>query len=67
MVEGWNRVIETNLTAAFVCAQAAFKIMKGQDRRNGRIINNSSISASRACCQLMICLPTAPFSAARTR
>ena len=44
-VEQWNRVIETNLTGAFLCTQQAIKLMKDQDPRGGRIINNGSISA----------------------
>lgn len=41
----WQNVIDTNLTGAFLCSQEAFKIMKHQDPRGGRIINNGSISA----------------------
>jgi NAD(P)-dependent dehydrogenase (short-subunit alcohol dehydrogenase family) len=41
----WLAVIETNLTGAFLCTQEAFRIMKAQDPRGGRIINNGSISA----------------------
>ena len=41
----WEAVIETNLTGAFLCTQEAFRIMKAQDPRGGRIINNGSISA----------------------
>lgn len=41
----WQSVINTNLTGAFLCAQEAFKIMKHQDPKGGRIINNGSISA----------------------
>lgn len=41
----WGRVIDTNLTGSFLCAQAAFRVMKGQMPRGGRIINNGSISA----------------------
>ena len=41
----WRRVIETNLTGAFLCAQAAFRAMKSQDPRGGRIINNGSIAS----------------------
>jgi NAD(P)-dependent dehydrogenase (short-subunit alcohol dehydrogenase family) len=41
----WQRVIDTNLTGAFLCIQEAFKIMKHQDPIGGRIINNGSISA----------------------
>jgi NAD(P)-dependent dehydrogenase (short-subunit alcohol dehydrogenase family) len=42
----WNAVIQTNLTGAFLCAQAAFRLMKSQTPRGGRIINNGSISAA---------------------
>lgn len=41
----WRRVIDTNLTGAFFCAQAAYRMMKFQQPRGGRIINNGSISA----------------------
>jgi NAD(P)-dependent dehydrogenase (short-subunit alcohol dehydrogenase family) len=41
----WRRVVDTNLTGAFLCAQSAFRMMKSQDPRGGRIINNGSISA----------------------
>jgi len=41
----WRRVIDTNLTGAFLCAQAAYRMMKFQQPRGGRIINNGSISA----------------------
>jgi NAD(P)-dependent dehydrogenase (short-subunit alcohol dehydrogenase family) len=44
-VEQWNLVVETNLTGAFLCTQHAIKMMKSQDPRGGRIINNGSISA----------------------
>ncbi len=44
-LEEWQRVIDTNLTGAFLCTQEAFKIMKHQDPMGGRIINNGSISA----------------------
>src|SRR5437867_8133098 len=44
-VEEWKRVVETNLTGAFLCTQQAIKLMKIQDPRGGRIINNGSISA----------------------
>jgi NAD(P)-dependent dehydrogenase (short-subunit alcohol dehydrogenase family) len=43
--EQWQAVVETNLTGAFLCTQEAFKIMKSQVPRGGRIINNGSISA----------------------
>ena len=41
----WQAVVDVNLTGMFLCAQAAFKMMKEQDPRGGRIINNGSISA----------------------
>jgi len=44
-LEQWNAVIDTNLTGSFLCAQAAFRQMKGQDPQGGRIINNGSVSA----------------------
>jgi NAD(P)-dependent dehydrogenase (short-subunit alcohol dehydrogenase family) len=44
-VEEWRRVIDVNLTGAFLCTQAAFRLMKEQMPRGGRIINNGSISA----------------------
>ena len=43
--EQWKTVVDTNLTGTFLCTQEAFKIMKGQEPRGGRIINNGSISA----------------------
>lgn len=43
--EQWQAVVETNLTGAFLCTQEAFKLMKNQQPRGGRIINNGSISA----------------------
>jgi len=43
--EQWRVVVETNLTGAFLCTQEAFKSMKSQHPRGGRIINNGSISA----------------------
>jgi NAD(P)-dependent dehydrogenase (short-subunit alcohol dehydrogenase family) len=43
--EQWSRVVGVNLTGSFLCAQAAFRIMKSQDPRGGRIINNGSLSA----------------------
>jgi NAD(P)-dependent dehydrogenase (short-subunit alcohol dehydrogenase family) len=43
--EQWKTVVDVNLTAAFLCTQQAFKLMKNQTPRGGRIINNGSISA----------------------
>jgi NAD(P)-dependent dehydrogenase (short-subunit alcohol dehydrogenase family) len=43
--EVWRRVIDTNLTGAFLCAQAAFRAMKSQTPQGGRIINNGSIAS----------------------
>jgi NAD(P)-dependent dehydrogenase (short-subunit alcohol dehydrogenase family) len=43
--EKWREVIDTNLTGAFLCTQQAFRLMKDQAPRGGRIINNGSISA----------------------
>ncbi len=45
-LEQWNAVVAVNLTGTFRCAQAAFRIMKAQTPRGGRIINNGSISAA---------------------
>ena len=44
--EQWQAVVAVNLTGSFLCTQAAFKIMKDQDPRGGRIINNGSVSAT---------------------
>ncbi|MBP1883768.1 SDR family oxidoreductase [Sinorhizobium mexicanum] len=44
-IETWLAVVDTNLTGAFLCARAAFALMRGQSPRGGRIINNGSISA----------------------
>src|SRR5690242_15194800 len=44
--EKWQAIVDVNLTSAFLCAQAAFRMMKDQDPRGGRIINNFSISAA---------------------
>jgi len=44
-VEQWRRVVDVNLTGAFLCTREAFRLMKDQDPRGGRIINNGSISA----------------------
>src|SRR5882724_9602765 len=43
--EQWKNVVDINLTGMFLCMQQAFKLMKGQTPRGGRIINNGSISA----------------------
>ena len=44
--EDWRAVVEVNLNGAFFCLQAAFRQMKAQDPKGGRIINNGSISAT---------------------
>jgi len=44
-LEQWKRVVDTNLTGAFLCTQEAIRLMKSQSPRGGRIINNGSISA----------------------
>ena len=43
--EQWKNVVDINLTGAFLCTQEAIRMMKSQDPRGGRIINNGSISA----------------------
>jgi NAD(P)-dependent dehydrogenase (short-subunit alcohol dehydrogenase family) len=43
--EQWSDVVATNLTGSFLCAQHAFRMMKNQEPRGGRIINNGSVSA----------------------
>jgi NAD(P)-dependent dehydrogenase (short-subunit alcohol dehydrogenase family) len=43
--EDWQAIVATNLTGAFLCAQAAYRAMKEQSPQGGRIINNGSISA----------------------
>ena len=45
--ETWKSIVDVNLTGAFLCAQAAFRLMKDQTPRGGRIINNGSIAADR--------------------
>jgi NAD(P)-dependent dehydrogenase (short-subunit alcohol dehydrogenase family) len=44
-LDKWRAVVDTNLTGPFLCTQEAFRIMKAQAPRGGRIINNGSISA----------------------
>jgi len=44
-LETWRKVVDTNLTGMFMCTQEAIRLMKAQDPRGGRIINNGSISA----------------------
>ena len=44
-VEQWKAMVDVNLTGSFLCAREAFRMMKTQDPRGGRIINNGSISA----------------------
>ncbi|TMD32039.1 MAG: SDR family oxidoreductase [Chloroflexi bacterium] len=43
--EQWSAVVDANLTGAFLCTQEAIKVMKSQQPRGGRIVNNGSISA----------------------
>ncbi|WP_105382912.1 SDR family oxidoreductase [Neorhizobium alkalisoli] len=44
--EHWNTIVAANLTGAFLCTQQAFRLMKSQNPRGGRIINNGSVSAT---------------------
>jgi NAD(P)-dependent dehydrogenase (short-subunit alcohol dehydrogenase family) len=44
-IDEWRKVVDINLTGTFLCTRAAFRLMKDQDPRGGRIINNGSISA----------------------
>ena len=44
-LEEWNAVVAVNLTGAFLCARQAFRVMRSQSPKGGRIINNGSISA----------------------
>jgi len=44
-LETWRKVVDTNLTGMFLCTQEAIRLMKAQNPRGGRIINNGSISA----------------------
>ena len=46
-LDQWNKVVNTNLTAPFLCTQHAFRMMKAQTPCGGRIINNGSVSADR--------------------
>ncbi len=43
--DDWRKVVDTNLTGAFLCTQGAFRLMKRQRPKGGRIINNGSVSA----------------------
>ncbi|GAA2878933.1 SDR family oxidoreductase [Pseudonocardia halophobica] len=44
-VAAWRAAVDTNLTGSFLCARAAFAVMREQDPQGGRIVNNGSISA----------------------
>jgi len=44
-IDQWRQVVDVNLSGAFYCTREAFKLMKAQDPRGGRIINNGSVSA----------------------
>ena len=44
-LDDWRQIVDVNLTGTFLCTRAAFRLMKYQDPRGGRIINNGSISA----------------------
>lgn len=44
-VEVWQQIVDVNLTGSFLCARAAFRVMRRQDPQGGRIINNGSVSA----------------------
>ena len=45
--DAWKQVVDINLTGSFLCAQAAWKMMKAQTPQGGRIINNGSVSAQK--------------------
>jgi len=45
-IDDWRATIDTNLTGTFLCTRAAFRLMKSQQPRGGRIINNGSLSAT---------------------
>ncbi len=44
-LDAWNKVVAVNLTGAFLCTREAFRVMRNQEPRGGRIVNNGSISA----------------------
>ena len=44
-LDDWNKVVAVNLTGAFLCTREAFRVMRNQDPRGGRIINNGSLAA----------------------
>eukprot|EP01113_Clastostelium_recurvatum_P033541 TRINITY_DN4442_c0_g1_i2.p1 TRINITY_DN4442_c0_g1~~TRINITY_DN4442_c0_g1_i2.p1 ORF type:complete len:261 (+),score=49.53 TRINITY_DN4442_c0_g1_i2:31-783(+) len=44
-VASWRKAVDTNLTGSFLCSRAAFKMMRNQSPRGGRIINNGSVSS----------------------
>jgi NAD(P)-dependent dehydrogenase (short-subunit alcohol dehydrogenase family) len=44
-VDVWNDIVSVNLTGSFLCARAAFRVMRAQNPQGGRIINNGSVSA----------------------
>ena len=44
-LETWQRLVDTNLTGVFLCTQAAVRVMKAQNPKGGRIINNGSIAS----------------------
>ena len=50
--EQWRTVVDVNLTGSFLCTQEAFRLMKAQQPRGGRIINNGSICGARAAAEL---------------
>lgn len=58
-LEQWRAVIDTNLTGAFLCLQQAFRMMKAQTPKGGRVINNGSISAHKPR------LGTAPYTSSK--
>lgn len=58
-IEKWHEVMAANVTGVYLCTREAFKLMKGQDPRGGRIINNGSIAAHAPRPN------TAPYTAAK--